>query len=154
IREEVDEEANIIFGSAIDESLQGKIRVSVVATGIDSPQQATDARPRLVAVGGSAMPMPVPIPLPAQAGMSMPLHAAAAAAPAPMMAATPLRQFSPQLVEVADPLLETPQTEELMVEEPQPISHPSVTAPPPAPASQPVQARPAPASQQQVSANA
>ncbi|HKM65159.1 MAG TPA: cell division protein FtsZ, partial [Acidisphaera sp.] len=36
IREEVDEEANIIFGSAIDENLQGKIRVSVVATGIDT----------------------------------------------------------------------------------------------------------------------
>jgi len=35
IREEVDEEANIIFGSAIDESLTGKIRVSVVATGIE-----------------------------------------------------------------------------------------------------------------------
>ena len=37
IREEVDEEANIIFGSAIDETLSGKIRVSVVATGIDTP---------------------------------------------------------------------------------------------------------------------
>ena len=39
IREEVDEEANIIFGSAIDEALNGKIRVSVVATGIDTPLQ-------------------------------------------------------------------------------------------------------------------
>lgn len=39
IREEVAEDANIIFGSAIDESLTGKIRVSVVATGIDSPVQ-------------------------------------------------------------------------------------------------------------------
>ena len=36
IREEVDEEANIIFGSAIDPELQGRIRVSVVATGIDT----------------------------------------------------------------------------------------------------------------------
>jgi cell division protein FtsZ len=35
IREEVDEEANVIFGSAVDESLTGRIRVSVVATGID-----------------------------------------------------------------------------------------------------------------------
>ena len=49
IREEVDEEANIIFGSAVDESLNGKIRVSVVATGIDTPHKATE-RPRLVAV--------------------------------------------------------------------------------------------------------
>lgn len=36
IREEVADDANIIFGSAIDETLTGKIRVSVVATGIDS----------------------------------------------------------------------------------------------------------------------
>ncbi len=37
IREEVAEDANIIFGSAIDEGLTGRIRVSVVATGIDTP---------------------------------------------------------------------------------------------------------------------
>ena len=35
IKEEVDEDANIIFGSSFDESLAGKIRVSIVATGID-----------------------------------------------------------------------------------------------------------------------
>ena len=34
IKEEVDEEANIIFGSSFDETLTGKIRVSIVATGI------------------------------------------------------------------------------------------------------------------------
>jgi cell division protein FtsZ len=45
IREEVDEEANIIFGSAIDTSLNGRIRVSVVATGIDSA--AMEYRPKL-----------------------------------------------------------------------------------------------------------
>ena len=54
IREEVDEDANIIFGSAIDESLTGRVRVSVVATGIDTPHRAEAQRPRLVAVGGSA----------------------------------------------------------------------------------------------------
>jgi len=36
IREEVDSEANIIVGATFDESLDGVIRVSVVATGIDS----------------------------------------------------------------------------------------------------------------------
>ena len=36
IRKEVDEEANIIFGSTFDEALEGRIRVSVVATGIDA----------------------------------------------------------------------------------------------------------------------
>ena len=34
IKEEVDEDANIIFGSSFNEALEGKIRVSVVATGI------------------------------------------------------------------------------------------------------------------------
>src|SRR5437868_3614376 len=37
IREEVDSEANIIVGATFDESLNGIIRVSVVATGIDKP---------------------------------------------------------------------------------------------------------------------
>ena len=55
IREEVDEDANIIFGSAIDESLTGRMRVSVVATGIDTPMRMEQQRPRLVAVGGGAM---------------------------------------------------------------------------------------------------
>ena len=64
IREEVDEEANIIFGSAIDPELQGRIRVSVVATGIDSPAQIEREQPRLVAVGGGAMPaQPIPLPM-------------------------------------------------------------------------------------------
>ena len=35
IRNEVDENANIIFGSSIDESLEGIIKVSVVATGMN-----------------------------------------------------------------------------------------------------------------------
>ncbi len=34
IRDQVDENANIIFGSAFNENMKGKIRVSVVATGI------------------------------------------------------------------------------------------------------------------------
>src|SRR5581483_1279047 len=44
IREEVDQEANIIVGATFDESLDGIIRVSVVATGID---QVVAARPAL-----------------------------------------------------------------------------------------------------------
>ena len=35
IRDEVDQDANIIFGSTFDESIEGKMRVSVVATGIE-----------------------------------------------------------------------------------------------------------------------
>ena len=36
IREEVDPDANIIFGSTFDEKLAGRMRISVVATGIDA----------------------------------------------------------------------------------------------------------------------
>ena len=43
IREEVDPEANIIVGATFDESLDGVIRVSVVATGIDQAQRAAAA---------------------------------------------------------------------------------------------------------------
>lgn len=49
IREMVDPEANIIWGSAFNPDLDGKIRVSVVATGIDqsaqSAPQSTTQRP-------------------------------------------------------------------------------------------------------------
>lgn len=38
IRDEVDPNANIIFGSTFDEKLEGSMRVSVVATGIDAMQ--------------------------------------------------------------------------------------------------------------------
>ena len=62
IREEVDEEANVIFGSAVDQTLEGRIRVSVVATGIDSHKTAEQSRPKLVSVnGGGAAPAPQPI---------------------------------------------------------------------------------------------
>jgi cell division protein FtsZ len=44
IREEVDQDANIIVGATFDESLDGIIRVSVVATGID---QAAAHKPAL-----------------------------------------------------------------------------------------------------------
>ncbi|MBN8542660.1 MAG: cell division protein FtsZ [Alphaproteobacteria bacterium] len=40
IRDEVDPEANIIFGSTFSDALQGRMRVSVVATGIDAAELA------------------------------------------------------------------------------------------------------------------
>ncbi|MGB8059927.1 MAG: cell division protein FtsZ [Pseudolabrys sp.] len=40
IREEADQDANIIVGASFDESLDGVVRVSVVATGIDNPDAA------------------------------------------------------------------------------------------------------------------
>jgi cell division protein FtsZ len=49
IREEVDPEANIIFGSTFDERLAGKMRISVVATGIDAELAAELPRPAMAA---------------------------------------------------------------------------------------------------------
>lgn len=45
IREEVDADANIILGATFDEALEGLIRVSVVATGIDRIEGAVEQRP-------------------------------------------------------------------------------------------------------------
>jgi cell division protein FtsZ len=45
IREEVDQEANIILGATFDEDLEGVIRVSVVATGIDKAASDISAPP-------------------------------------------------------------------------------------------------------------
>ncbi|HUM07524.1 MAG TPA: cell division protein FtsZ [Acidocella sp.] len=54
IGEEVDKDANIMFGMSLDEGMQGRLRVSVVATGIDSMPQAM---PNLKVVnGGNAEP--------------------------------------------------------------------------------------------------
>ena len=55
IREEVDQDANIIVGATFDESLEGIIRVSVVATGIDhasAPRQQQPAESALKELAG------------------------------------------------------------------------------------------------------
>jgi cell division protein FtsZ len=62
IREEVDQDANIIVGATFDEALDGIIRVSVVATGIEqsqiasriAPQQAPQQAPVVAPNGGVA----------------------------------------------------------------------------------------------------
>ena len=75
IREEVDPDANIILGATFDEALEGIIRVSVVATGIDreinarggntyevTPRAA--ARPSIASSAPAAQPAPAPAPAP------------------------------------------------------------------------------------------
>jgi cell division protein FtsZ len=53
ISAEVDPDANIIFGAAFDPSLDGKIRVSVVATGMDGSSKSA-MEPATLRAGGSA----------------------------------------------------------------------------------------------------
>ncbi len=72
IRQEVDEGANIIFGTAVDESLLGKIRVSVVATGIDTPSSRTAQRPQLATLDGVAASAAAAAPLAPAAHDPMP----------------------------------------------------------------------------------
>ena len=79
IREEVAEDANIIFGSAIDTSLNGKIRVSVVATGIDNPPAGRSTTQPAEA----AEPASPPQPAPEAAAQPAPPAAAQAAPPPP-----------------------------------------------------------------------
>ncbi|MCB1462025.1 MAG: cell division protein FtsZ, partial [Nitratireductor sp.] len=65
IREEVDAEANIILGATFDEALEGVIRVSVVATGIDRAVQAgvdNEVRRPAAAIASRAPSRPVATP--------------------------------------------------------------------------------------------
>ena len=85
IHEAVDPDANIIVGSTLDTAMEGNMRVSVVATGIDATEVQTDipvprrsmAAPLTTTVSAEA-PAADPIPEPAPA-------AVAAAAEEPML---------------------------------------------------------------------
>ena len=63
IRELVDPQANIIWGSAFNPDLQGRIRVSVVATGIEQAAGHVEEAPRPLNFGqsrGPAVPLAAP----------------------------------------------------------------------------------------------
>ncbi len=51
VRDEVDPEANIIFGATFDETMNGKMRVSIVATGIDKEAEAKKRSGETAAAG-------------------------------------------------------------------------------------------------------
>ncbi|HMP62879.1 MAG TPA: cell division protein FtsZ, partial [Phenylobacterium sp.] len=61
IAEQVDAEANIIFGAAFDPSLDGMIRVSVVATGMDGASIAA-IEPKAEVRRPAPQPQPAPAP--------------------------------------------------------------------------------------------
>ena len=66
IRELVDEDANIIWGSAFNPDLDGKIRVSVVATGIEHDGQAMPSPSRGFTMSESRAPKRPALDLPRQ----------------------------------------------------------------------------------------
>ncbi|MFS0737314.1 cell division protein FtsZ [Sphingomonas sp. 1P06PA] len=90
IKELVDPDANIIWGSAFNNDLEGKIRVSVVATGIeaDAGQMAEPAK--LFTFPGARAPrMEAPAPAPQPTAMVTAPAPAPAASEVPIAAATP-----------------------------------------------------------------
>ncbi|MBN9036938.1 MAG: cell division protein FtsZ [Rhizobiales bacterium] len=93
IREEVDQDANIILGATFDEELEGVIRVSVVATGIDKSAEQIAATPIQI----RQQPKPVARPVEARAAAPQP-------APAPVQ---PVQQPVAHHAEpVSDPVAE------------------------------------------------
>ena len=103
IREEVDPDANIILGATFEESLEGVIRVSVVATGIDSEAREganpVEARAETVraraaaqpaaAARAAAAPRPAPAIRPAATAQNAAMRPAA-------LAGTPAAATEPQ----------------------------------------------------------
>src|SRR5690606_5551251 len=165
IREEVDPDANIILGATFDEDLEGVIRVSVVATGIDKSAAEISAAPSAVRTTPrpAAQMQPKPAPQLAQA----PQAHAAGAQPAP---ARPAYQAEPNEAALIEQQIE----EVARAAQPaaQPVAQPAapgfqpqsnlfrpapqeaaVRAPvQPQPQMQPQAVRPAPAMQQPVAA--
>ena len=133
IRKEADDEAEVFFGSSLDPDMAGKIRVSVVATGIDAEsfRDRTPSRPPKV----EAAPAPrVAREVEPFAPASSP--AAKTAAPEPVAQTTNA---------VAPPAAQTPQTPPQAATPIRAESSPATAlAPEPAPAVSPL-AAPAPA---------
>ena len=143
IREEVDAEANIIFGSTFDATMQGRMRVSVVATGI--------------AAMASQQPVPNYLSLdmnrPMQTGQPALSRGAVPAAPPvgrvaiPAAAVAPAAPATPVAPVVAPPAAVAPPPAPVMAPAPAPIAAmappaPIAAAPMPEPA--PVVEAPAP----------
>ncbi|HET6156938.1 MAG TPA: cell division protein FtsZ [Dongiaceae bacterium] len=135
IRDEVDPDANIIFGSTFDQSLEGKIRISVVATGIDA--QAV-AQPRPGNAFGNLTLVPRAMQAAQPAGSDAGDRAVARsdssyAAPmgAPMTAQAIAPQARPaagfgmvQSAKAAQPTMSAPQSQPMT----QPMAHPTMGA--------------------------
>ncbi|MEP3345663.1 MAG: cell division protein FtsZ [Litoreibacter sp.] len=131
IREEVDPEANIIVGSTLDTTMEGKMRVSVVATGIEASEEllAQPVTRRSLAAPLTLDRQVEPAPVPE-----------AQAAPAPVQAAAPMAQATApayQQAAVAEPSLFQEQEAAPVTEDglPEPVYSPA-----PEPAYQPVAA--------------
>jgi len=141
IREEVDADANIIFGSTFDATMQGRMRVSVVATGIaalaaqqPAPNYLSLDMNRPMQTGQPALSRPAAPPV---GRVAMPAAAMASAMPvAPVAPAAPPVAAAPPPAAVAPPAPPafTP------APQPAPIAAVAPVEPAPAPAPMPAPA--------------
>jgi cell division protein FtsZ len=99
IRAEVDPDANILFGSALSENMEGKVRVSVVATGIEAEDclRATPDNVQRLHPRRKAADIDTPVPITPVARTFEPV---AAASPVHMHVENLTQEFGPR-VEVA-----------------------------------------------------
>src|SRR4029453_8268838 len=157
IREEVDADANIIFGSTFDATMQGRMRVSVVATGIaamaaqqPAPNYLSLDMNRPMQTGQPALSRPVAPPvgrvaMPA-AAVAAPVAPAPAAPPvAPMVAPQVMAPVAPPAPVTVAPAPGAPPIS-VMAEMPIPaqiVATPAEPAPAPAPIAAPAPVAPA-----------
>jgi cell division protein FtsZ len=102
IREKVDPDANIIVGSTLDTTMEGRIRVSVVATGIDASaanRADTPVARRSMAAPLTAFAAPEPRREPV---LTVQVAAIAPAAPAPQPVQAPAANLFDVAAETAD----------------------------------------------------
>jgi len=130
IREEVDPEANIIFGSTFDAAMQGRMRVSVVATGIAASVMAqpvptylsldgTRSQPSFVPTQRPAAPAsvtaalrPSPFAMPPLGGPASPIATGAASVTAPTPALEPAIAVAPEAPAIAATAMPAAEPEE------------------------------------------
>ncbi len=96
IRELVDPNANIIWGSAFNPDLQGKIRVSVVATGIEQTAQQAEDASRPFNMSTSRGPARPAMSAPAAEPLFERVQPAAAPAPEPEPEPEPVAVTAPE----------------------------------------------------------
>jgi len=117
IREEVDSDANIIFGSTFDEKMEGLMRVSIVATGIDAEAASMPRSPMISLVhdadrsatsqpsGGAAAPQEDPGQMPPTAAdQTMPTTTAPVSPPPLIVDPSPVATAT--AAAVAEPVTE------------------------------------------------
>jgi cell division protein FtsZ len=120
IKELVDPDANIIWGSAFNNDLEGKIRVSVVATGIEA-EASTQAEPARVFSfpGTKKSDEPRPFVMPAAVRPVETAPEPAAAAPvAPELTPEPVAEEEPLTL---DAPMEEVASDELVLDTPEPL---------------------------------